>query len=361
MEERLQFVRDAVSDRFTMSELCARFGVSRRISRGGGRHHSPGDAALLRRPPALSRSARGEHPLAVGVAGTGRLGSRGHRRQSCGDVQAGAPSPAAQRRPRRRVAGAAGPCRPETPPPGHTHRRPTAQQHLEILKARDQLVRTRTQLINHVRSVVKVSGARLRATSAAAFVARAAPEIPPELRGALEPVAQIIADRNRQIREADQQISRLIHDVYPVAERLQQISGVGPLTALAFVLLVDEPARFDTSRDVGAYFGLVPRLDESSDSQPQLRISKCGDALGRRLLVTAAHYILGPFGPDCDLRRHGLAIAERGGKNAKKRGVVAVARKLAVLLHRLWVSDRPYDPDFIQKLRPRTTGAPMPH
>ena len=240
-----------------------------------------------------------------------------------------------------------------------THRRPTAQQHLELLKARDQLLRTRTQLINHVRSVVKVSGARLRATSAAAFVARAAPEIPAELRVALEPVAQIIADLNRQIREADQVIGRLIHDRYPVAERLQQISGVGPLTALAFVLLVDEPARFDNSRDVGAYFGLVPRLDESSDSQPQLRISKCGDALGRRLLVTAAHYVLGPFGPDCDLRRHGSRIAERGGKNAKKRAVVAVARKLAVLLHCLWVSDRPYDPDYIQQRRARTAGAPM--
>lgn len=99
----------------------------------------------------------------------------------------------------------------------------------------------------------------------------------------------------------------------------------------------------------GAYFGLVPRLDESSASQPQLRISKAGDALGRRLLVSAAHYILGPFGPSCDLRRHGEAFARRGGKNAKKRAVVAVARKLAVLLHRLWVSAQPYDPDHVWK------------
>ena len=95
--------------------------------------------------------------------------------------------------------------------------------------------------------------------------------------------------------------------------------------------------------------GLVPRLDDSSDSQPQLRITKAGDGLGRRLLVTAAHYILGPFGPECDLRRHGMAIARRGGKNAKKRAVVAVARKLAVLLHRLWVSDQSYDPDYVLK------------
>jgi transposase len=102
---------------------------------------------------------------------------------------------------------------------------------------------------------------------------------------------------------------------------------------------------------VGAYFGLVPRLDASSTSQPQLRITKAGDAFGRRLLVSAAHYILGPFGPDCNLKRHGEAIAARGGGNAKKRAVVAVARKLAVLLHRLWVSEQAYEPDYPQPRR----------
>lgn len=234
-----------------------------------------------------------------------------------------------------------------------THRRPTTQQHLEMLKARDQLVRTRTQLINHVRSVVKVTGIRLPHTSAAAFVTRAATEIPAELRGAVQPLVQIITAINQQVRETEHAIGRLIRDDYPVARRLQQPSGVGPITALAFVLLVDDPTRFDNSRDVGAYFGLVPRLDESSDSQPQLRITKCGDALGRRLLVTAAHYILGPFGPDCDLRRHGQLIALRGGKNAKKRAVVAVTRKLAVLLHRLWVSERSYDPDHVLRQHSR--------
>ena len=133
---------------------------------------------------------------------------------------------------------------------------------------------------------------------------------------------------------------------------------MGPITALAFVLLVDDPTRFADSRDVGAYFGLVPRLDESSDSQPQLRITKAGDGLGRRLLVTAAHYVLGPFGPDCDLRRQGVAIAARGGKNAKKRAVVAVARKLAVLLHHLWVSEQPYDPNYGLNQQKRTLGSP---
>ena len=115
------------------------------------------------------------------------------------------------------------------------------------------------------------------------------------------------------------------------------------------MLLVDDPARFKRSRDAGAYFGLVPRLDDSSDSSPQLRISKAGDKLGRRLLVSSAQYILGPFGPACDLRRHGDKIAARGGKNAKKRAVVAVARKLAVLLHHLWVTGIVYDPDFVER------------
>ena len=112
------------------------------------------------------------------------------------------------------------------------------------------------------------------------------------------------------------------------------------------MLLIDDPARFTRSRDVGAYFGLVPRLDESGGMRPQLRITKAGDALGRRLLISASHYILGPFGPDCELRRHGEAIAMRGGRNAKKRAVVAVARKLAVLMHHLWVSEQAYDPEY---------------
>lgn len=231
------------------------------------------------------------------------------------------------------------------------HRGALAQQHLAVLRARDQLVRTRTQLITHVRCAVKTAGARLRSCSAEAFVRLTAPDLPSDLTPALQPVLQIITELTSRIRDADQQIAKLIRDQYPVASRLQQPHGVGRLTALAFVLLIDDATRFPRSRDVGAYFGLVPRLDESSASRPQLRITKSGDELGRRLLVTAAQYILGPFGPDCDLRRHGEAIAERGGKNAKKRAVIAVARKLAVLLHRLWISDQAYDPDYILKQR----------
>jgi transposase len=230
------------------------------------------------------------------------------------------------------------------------HRGPETQQHLAIVRARDALIRLRTALINHVRGAVKAGGDRLPSCSAEAFPKRATATLPAALRPALAPVIATIADLTTRLAGYDQQIQQLAH-TYPAVHRLQQPSGVGPLTALTYVLLVEDPRRFAHSRAAGAYFGLVPRLDESSSASPQLRISKAGDELGRRLLVNAAHYILGPFGPDCDLRQFGDAIAHRGGKNAKKRAVIAVARKLAVLLHRLWLSDIPYDPHYQQHRR----------
>ena len=122
------------------------------------------------------------------------------------------------------------------------------------------------------------------------------------------------------------------------------ITGVGALTAVAFALTLGDPSRFGISRDVGAYLGLVPRQHDSGNHVSQLSITKAGNTLLRRLLVSSAHYILGVHGPDCDLRRYGERLMTRGGKNAKKRALVAVARKLAVLLHRLWVNGELYDP-----------------
>lgn len=224
------------------------------------------------------------------------------------------------------------------------HRTAESQRHLETIRARDQLVGARSKLISHVRGAVKAQGARIVKCSAECFPRKAAERIPQDLLPALEPLLTTIAELSRAIHKMDKQVEKLALQ-YPAVSRLRQITGVGPLTALAFVLLIEDPKRFTRSRDVGAYFGLVPRLDESSDSSPQLRITKAGDALGRRLLVSAAQYVLGPFGPECDLRRYGEAIAARGGKNAKKRAVVAVARKMAVLMHRLWVTNAEYEPN----------------
>jgi transposase len=142
------------------------------------------------------------------------------------------------------------------------------------------------------------------------------------------------------IQEYDEKIEKLGREKYgPTAGK-----GVGPITALAYVLTLENPDRFVKSRDVGPYLGLVPKQEDSGESPPQLGISKAGDTMMRRLLVGSAHHILGPFGPDTDLRRYGLRLCERGGKNAKKRAAVAVARKLAVLLHCLWVSGEVYEP-----------------
>jgi transposase len=168
-------------------------------------------------------------------------------------------------------------------------------------------------------------------------------ELAQELQPSLGPLLITIEHLTEQIHLYDGCLQDRLQ-AYPEAELVQQVPGVGPITALAFVLLLQDPRRFDNSRDVGAYVGLVSRQRQSGDVDPQLRITKAGNPLVRRLLVQAAHYTLGPFGPDSDLRRFGLRLIERGGKAAKKRAIVAVARKLAVLLHRLWMTAEVYQP-----------------
>lgn len=183
---------------------------------------------------------------------------------------------------------------------------------------------------------MKSFGERLPKCSAASFhKKRVAGRLPEALAPALEPILETIANLTAQIRAYDRELAALAEDLYPETRLLRQVPGVGTLTALAFVLTIEDPGRFDDSRVVGAYLGLVPAKDQSGDSDPQRRISKRGDRMLRRLLVGSAQYLLGPFGEDCDLRRHGEKLAARGGKSAKKRAVVAVARKLSVLLHRL--------------------------
>jgi transposase len=231
------------------------------------------------------------------------------------------------------------------------HRSEQTQQRRAWLLSRDAAVRARTELINHVRGIVKSIGQRLPSCSAEAFPKQAKPSLPCALDAILSPLLAIVANLTKTIRQYDRQIEALSRKHYPVTERLQQVGGVGPITALAYVLTLEDPTRFRQSRTVGAYLGLVPATHQSGEQVPQMHITKEGDVLVRRLLVNAAQYILGHFGPDCDLRRYGLRIAERGGKIAKKRAVVAVARKLAVLLHKLWRDQVNYDPWHVTKLR----------
>ena len=224
------------------------------------------------------------------------------------------------------------------------HRGESSQAHLALIRSREALVRTRARLINHVRFVVKPFGHRLPKCSAQGFHKKVAGGIPEFLEPSLGPVLETIGELTARIREYDRKLAALAEELYPETKLLEQVQGVGPLTALAFVLILEDPTRFEGGRAVGAYAGLVPGKDQSGNNDPQRRISRHGNELLRRLLVGCAHYILGPFGQDSDLRRHGEKIAQRGGKNARKRAIVAVARKLAVLLHRLWVSGEVYDP-----------------
>jgi transposase len=226
---------------------------------------------------------------------------------------------------------------------GLKHRSEEVQSIRAVLRARDVLVRARTSLIAHCRGSVKSTGERLSSCASTAFH-KLSDELPESRRMALVPVMDTIELVTLQIKVLEAQIEGECLQRMPDAQSLQQPHGVGPITALAFVTTIEDPHRFKKNRSVAGYIGLRPRKAMSSQSDPQLRITKAGDAYLRRLLVASAQRILGPFGEESDLRTWGLKLCLRGGKNAKKRAVVAVARKLAVLLLALWKSQRPYVP-----------------
>jgi len=223
------------------------------------------------------------------------------------------------------------------------HRSPERQQDLNLIQARSTLVRARTMIVNALRGLVKSAGGRLPACSPQGFEARAAAAIPPSLATAARPLLSQIAALNASIHEMDRGIEQL-GDRYPEIKLLRSTPGIGPLIATAYVLTLDRPDAVRHSRQAGAFLGLRPRQSQSGDSDPQHRISKAGNVYLRSLLVQAAHYVLGRFGPDSELRRWGLKLAASGGKRGKKRAVVAVARKLAVILHRIWQTGNAWQP-----------------
>ncbi len=227
------------------------------------------------------------------------------------------------------------------------HRGEQAMADRALLRSREVLVRSRVQLINHARGLVKTVGARLPSCATDRFARRVREQLPASLCRALEPILDTIQELSARIRSYDREIERVSRKRYPETALFEPIRGVGALTGLAFVLSIEDPSRFEDSRDVGSYVGLRPKRRQSGDEDPQLSITRAGDPQLRRLLVQCAHYILGPFGEDCDLRRFGERLVARGGRAAKKRAVVAVARKLAVVMHHLWVTRERYDPQHL--------------
>jgi len=224
------------------------------------------------------------------------------------------------------------------------HRSARAQADLSVIRARAGLVRARTALVNTARGLAKSYGERLRGCTVRNMNPRKSDALSPQLQTALQPLLAAIEMLSDHIREYNEQIEKLAEKKYPQVQLLKQVKGVGTLIALTFLLTLEDVHRFRKSRDVGCYLGLQPGRRNSGQSEPQMHISKEGDPYLRTLLVQGAQHILGPFGPDSDLRRWGLKLAQRGGRNGKKRAIVATARKLAVLLHHLWISGEVYQP-----------------
>src|SRR6201997_3095927 len=224
------------------------------------------------------------------------------------------------------------------------HRSEQAQADLTLIRARAGLVRARTGLVNTARGLAKSYGERLRSCNVRNLNPEKAESLSPELQAALEPLLNAVESLSERIVEYNERIENLAKESYPQVALLKQVKGVGTLIALTFLLTLEDPHRFGKSRDVGCYLGLQPGRRNSGQSEPQLHISKEGDPYLRTLLVQGAQHILGPFGVDCDLRGAGLKLAARGGRNSKKRAIVATARKLAVLLHHLWVTGEVYEP-----------------
>ena len=201
-------------------------------------------------------------------------------------------------------------------------------------------------IISSVRFILKSLGIKTKSPKTSYFTKHLRREIEddyPEILVLVEPSLLVIDQITEQVKELDKAIETLAAEQYPETQLISQITGVGALTSLTFVLTIEDPKRFKRGRDVGSYLGLVPKRDQSGETDKELRISKAGDRYLRTLLVNAAHYVLGPFGPDCELKRHGLKLAERGGSRAKKKAVIAIARKLSVLMLTLWKNQSVYE------------------
>jgi transposase len=222
-----------------------------------------------------------------------------------------------------------------------------------VLHARDLLVRTRAKLVNFVRGQVKTFGGRIPSCSTSAFRNKAVGKVPEPIQAAVAPMLETLKQIEEQIRGLDREVERLCEERHPETGVLRQIKGVGPVLALAYAATIEDPARFASSRTVGNYVGLAPAQYSSGAKTPQLRISKRGDCFLRRLLVNSAAYMLGPFGADCDLKRYGERIAHSGSQRDKARARIAVARKLACVLHHLWRTGSVWDPNYADsKLAP---------
>ena len=220
----------------------------------------------------------------------------------------------------------------------------TRQEALLAIKARDLLMKERTCIVNAIRGFVRSLGID-DAEYSIETISKMYSVLPKEIRQNLRGLFSVLTAINNNISSYDKRLKKIAEE-YPETKILQQVKGVGPIIALSFALIISDPNRF-SSKECASYLGLVPKRDQSGETDKQLGITKSGNKLLRRLLVQGAQYIMGPFGEDCDLRDFGNRIAQRGGRIAKKKATIAVARKLAITMLALWRNpDVKYDPHF---------------
>jgi len=235
------------------------------------------------------------------------------------------------------------------------HRGERAQLDLLHVRVRARLVEARSGLVNTARGLAKSFGERLPASDTDQFGTKHLEGLPEPLRAALKPLLESVEELTKKIQALDEQLEQIAREQYPETKLLTQVYGVGTLIALTFVLTIDDKERFQKSRDVGCYVGLRPKRGASGERDPDLPITKEGDVYLRKMLVQAAHCILRERAPDSDLKRAGERVAGKNSKNAKKRALVAVARKVAVLLHKLWVTGEVYEP--LRNCQPQSAAA----
>lgn len=206
------------------------------------------------------------------------------------------------------------------------------------LKVREQLIDAHQAMAGQLRGLLKLFGLRLgkvttpnkrRERLEALFGQK------PELKGLLQPLVDAIEALEMQIGRSSRQLAA-VAAADPVAARLMSAPGVGPICALVFKTSIEDPDRFERGEDVGAFAGLAPRRNQSGERDVRGHISRAGDPLLRRALYESANSLLSRVKRPCALRDWGLALAERKGP---KRARVAVARKLAIVLHQLWRSE----------------------
>ena len=215
---------------------------------------------------------------------------------------------------------------------------------VQILELREVAVSQRTQAVNSIRGLCKAMGVFIPDCDATRFHKVAKDAIPRDLSWKFLPMLRQLKETAETIRQYDAMLKRYASGHFGEEVALaSSIPGIGPVTSCAFVALVGDAKRFGKARDAGVYFGLTPARDQSGDRDAPKRVTKAGSKMMRRLLVTAANYVMRTSSPDTAIKRHGMRICARGGKIAKRKAKVAIARKLAVVMLAMLRSGRPYE------------------